>query len=80
MAQKPITVARMDYMQKIADISNESGLPAFVMLEVIERFKSQLEQLADRQLVQDQRTYQEELIKAKAAKEANENKEDGNDA
>lgn len=80
MTQKPITVARMDYMQKIADISNESGLPAFIMLEVIERFKSQLEQLADQQLAQDQRAYQEALIKAKAAKEANEKKEESDNA
>ena len=68
MANKPLTVARNDYMQALCDASNNSGLPAFVMLEVIERMKIQLEQLAQAELERDMKVYQS-AIEAEHEKE-----------
>lgn len=67
MISKPITIARNEYMQAICDISNNSGLPAFVMLEVVERLKSQLEGLVQAELERDTVAYKNAM--------ANENSE-----
>lgn len=61
MVSKPITVARNEYMKAICDISNNSGLPAFVMLEVVERLKSQLEHLVQAELERDTAAYQQAM-------------------
>lgn len=63
--QKPLTLLRNDYMNALANLSNQSGLPAFVMLEVVERMKSQLEKLAEAQLQQDTAAYAKALEKEK---------------
>lgn len=60
MSSKPITVARNDYMQALCDISNNSGLPAFVMMEVVERLKMQLERLAQAELERDTKAFNEQ--------------------
>lgn len=62
---KPITVARNEYMQALVDITNQSGLPYFVIVDVLERMKSQLEKLAEAQLQQDTAAYAKVLEKEK---------------
>lgn len=63
MITKPITIARNEFMQAICDISNNSGLPAFVMLEVVERLKSQLEGLVQAELERDTVAYKSAMAK-----------------
>ena len=62
---KPITVARNEYMQALVDITNQSGLPYFAIVDVLERMKSQLEKLAEAQLQQDTAAYAKALEKEK---------------
>jgi len=78
MAEKPITILRHEYMQDLCRITNESELPAFVKLEVIERLKSQLENLAQAELERDFTLYRQDVAKEKTVdqKEDNREKED----
>ena len=50
MTRKPITLARHDYMQGIVALTNQSGLPAFVMVEVLEQTARELRPLMDAEL------------------------------
>lgn len=68
MSSKPITVARNDYMQALCDISNNSGLPAFVMMEVVERLRMQLERLAQAELERDTKAFNEQSKREKEEK------------
>lgn len=56
--EKPITIRREEFMQSLCDISNQAGLPAFVMLEVIERLKNQLESMVQAEYQRDMLAYQ----------------------
>ena len=51
--QKPITVARQEFIEKISSAVNESGLPAFVVADVFKTFMVQLENLQSEQLRRD---------------------------
>ena len=61
--QKPLTVARRDYMQSIVDLTNNSGLPAFVIVNVLEDALSQVRPLMDSELVRDEAQYRAALQK-----------------
>ena len=63
MVRKPITLARHDYMQGIVDLSNRSGLPAFVMIEVLEQTARELRPLMDAELKKAEAIYREALQK-----------------
>ena len=67
---KPLSVARIEYMNAISEITNKSGLPAFVILEVIERFRSQLESLAQAEVQRDTALWKAEMAKATEADKA----------
>lgn len=56
---KPITVARQEFVEKIVDVCNTSGLPAFMMLDVLMDTKGVLEDLAAKQLKDDVEKWQE---------------------
>lgn len=62
---KPITVARNDYIQAICDISNKSGLPAFVKVDVLERILIEVRSVADMELKRDEAEYRASLQKEK---------------
>ena len=66
MLQKPITVARNDYMQSLCDLTNASHLPAFVVVDVLERFAREISRLAESELSRDRAAYQR-LIEASQA-------------
>lgn len=51
---KPITIARRDYINSICDVTNNSGLPAFVLVEVLEKVLSQLHQQEESELKRDE--------------------------
>lgn len=57
MIKKPITVARNDYMQGIVNLTNRSGLPAFVMVDVLEQTARELRPLMDVELKKDEATW-----------------------
>jgi len=75
MALKPITVARRDYMATICDVTNKSGLPAFVVVDVLEKVLAEIKPAMDAEVKNDFARYKAEL-----AKEAEEGgKENGDD-
>ena len=57
MPQKPITVARRDYMQSVVDLTNNSGLPAFVMVEVLEHALNELRPMMNAELKRDEASW-----------------------
>lgn len=57
MTMKPITLARHDYMQGIVNLTNRSGLPAFVMVEVLEQTARELRPLMDAELKRAEATW-----------------------
>lgn len=54
----PLTVARAKFQENIAGLVNSSGLPAFVMLEIVVELRAALEQLAQQQYQQDLAQYE----------------------
>lgn len=63
MVQKPLTVARRDYMQGIVDLTNSSGLPAFVMVEVLEHTLNELRPLMGSELKRDEAAWRAAVLK-----------------
>ena len=59
MVQKPITVARNDYMRAVCDITNNAGLPAFMVIDVLEKFISEMNRLAEAELSRDTAAYRQ---------------------
>ena len=51
--EKPITVARNEFSEALVSLVNNSGLPAFVMRQVLAQMDSALAQLEQVQLEQD---------------------------
>lgn len=58
---KPITVARQLFIEKIINDINESGLPFFVVYDVISSFLPELSKQADIQLENDRKAYNESI-------------------
>ena len=56
--QKPITVARQEFIKKIATVVNESELPAFLVIDVLRMFLSQLEPQEETQFQRDLRDWE----------------------
>ena len=63
MALKPITVARHDYMAAVCKATNESRLPAFVVVDVLEKVLAELRPAMDAELKHDSATYEAEKAK-----------------
>lgn len=57
---KPITVARQDFMESIIDLINHAQLPAFIIKGCIEEILPTLNQLAQDQYQADLKKYREE--------------------
>lgn len=51
--EKPITVARNEFSEALVSLVNNSGLPAFVMRQVLAQMDSALSQLEQAQLEKD---------------------------
>ncbi len=56
---KPITVAREDFIENLVKIINESELPIFVVRNELSRAYEQLAQIEKAQLEQDKKTWEE---------------------
>ncbi len=59
--KKPITVARRDYMSLICEATNTCGLPAFVIVEVLENILNQMRPAMDAELKRDEAAYRATL-------------------
>ena len=59
MNEKPLELVRLEFLESVVKLVNESGLPAFVMLDVLKDLTSQLSTLAAQQLEEAKRQYQE---------------------
>lgn len=78
MPQKPMVLARRDYMRGIVNLTNQSGLPAFVMVDVLEHVLNELRSAMDAELKREEAIYREALIREtqeKAVKTDNNEKE-----
>lgn len=51
--QKPITVARQEFIDTVANAVNNSDLPAFLVIDVLRMFLSQLEPQEEQQFQRD---------------------------
>ena len=71
MATKPLSVVRSEYMEKLYIITNNSGLPAFVILDVLEHLTENVRELAKSELARDTLAYKDAL-KAEQEKKENE--------
>lgn len=57
--QIPLTVARRHYAQQIISTCNQSGLPAFVMLDVISDIQRELARVANEEYARDEAAYRQ---------------------
>ena len=73
---KPISIAINDTKNSIISSINESGLPACVLLEILNSLVSQINELAKQELANDTKQYIEDM-KKKEKKTAAENIVDG---
>lgn len=55
--QKPITVARYDFINAMTDLINNSNLPPFVVESILKDFHSDVKILAQQQLESDMERY-----------------------
>lgn len=72
MPQKPLSVARQEFIDGLVRLINESGLPAFVMEPVMRDFVGAMQQDIMRQFNAENAQYKSELKKAEEEKEATE--------
>lgn len=61
MDSKPITVARQQFIEQLCSIVNNSGLPAFVISDVLERVLFEVKTLAKAELQRDMEQYKSRL-------------------
>lgn len=59
---KPITVARNDFLNDIINLCNDSGLPLFVIENVLKDFIDEVKIAANRQFENDKKKYDIELL------------------
>ena len=55
---KPITVAREEVKEKIADVINNSGLPAFIIEPILSDFLIEVRNVAKQQYEYDKHQYE----------------------
>lgn len=56
---KPITVARKEFIDKLVELINGSGLPAFILADVLAGCMKEVSELADKQYQADLKAYKE---------------------
>lgn len=59
--QKPITVARAEFISGITSLINESGLPPFIIEPILKDMLYDVKVMAQRQLEQDTKHYNDLL-------------------
>ena len=61
MIEKPLTMKRQEFTEQVVELINSYGLPAFVVIGVLEALLPALKQLEQQQLMQDRKRYEEML-------------------
>ena len=61
--QKPLTIARNDYMTALCVLTNNSNLPAFVIVEVLESVLREVRPMMETELKRDMATYRAAMQK-----------------
>ena len=59
---KPITLVREDFINGVAMMINQSGLPLFVVEECLRQLYSDVSELARQQLEQDRLAYKQSMV------------------
>lgn len=59
---KPVTVIYEDFKRELADLVNNSNLPPFIIVEILQNYLGQIISIANRQYQNDKIQY-EEFIK-----------------
>lgn len=72
---KPISILRDEFIDKLATVINESGLPAFVITPILKDVLSEVQNAERVQLEQDRRFYEIEKNKAKEQNQVKEQDE-----
>lgn len=54
MVDKPISLKRKEYIQAICSITNNCGLPAFVVVDVLDRILIEMRNAADMEIKRDE--------------------------
>ena len=72
MQQKPITLARRDYIQSVCDLTSKSGLPAFVVVNVLESILAQMRGEVESEIKRDEAIWRKTLLE-KAAEDGAKN-------
>ena len=70
MIEKPLTMKRQEFTEQAVELINSYGLPAFVVIGVLEALLPALKQLDQQQLTQDRKRY-EEMLGGQAENEVN---------
>ena len=60
---KPITVVRNEFVSDIVNLCNNSGLPFFVIEDILKNLTQEVHVAAQKQLEEDAKRYQEQLKK-----------------
>ena len=66
---KPITVAREEFIKSIIQTVQDSGLPAFVVVDVLEGVCRESKALAQQQYQADLKAYQDNQVIKEATKD-----------
>ena len=56
---KPITIRRAECIDGICSVINASGLPAFVVMDILDRIRTDVQQLVEQEYQRDLATYKE---------------------
>ena len=70
MIEKPLTMKRQEFTEQVVELINSYGLPAFVVIGVLEALLPTLRQLEQQQLMLDRKRY-EEMLGGQAENEVN---------
>lgn len=62
--QKPITIARSEFISDITSLINNSGLPPFIIEPILKDMLYDVKLMAQRQLEQDTARYNEMIAKS----------------
>lgn len=59
--QKPVTVARQDFIDGIVGLINTSGLPAFIITDILKDVQTEMVRQANDQYEKDRAAYEEAI-------------------
>lgn len=57
---KPATLLQREFQKKIVDAINESGLPAFVLVPILEQALAEVQRIEEQQYQEDKKKFESE--------------------